>query len=238
MMKAFLDIDIGNREAYDRDLHDHRVTAEYLRDVGSQYGLSPPLEDLGNEGREILGEAYRADPAWLTKAPYSPFAPKDIRAGRLVIKLLTDEAPKASENFRCLCTGEKGVGKASKKLLHYKGTRFHRIVKGFVCQGGDVVKGDGSAGDSIFGRTFNDEKPALKLKHDAAGVLSMANSGKNTNSSQFFLTLAPAPKCDGKHVVFGQVLEGAEVLARIDEEAATEDGIPRLDVTIADCGQL
>ncbi len=144
------------------------------------------------------------------------------------------QAPKASENFRCLCTGEKGVGKASKKALHYKaccphihislaletckepeayggqacmyyiiqyilprsgkmqvasdravrlqGNKFHRIVKGFVCQGGDIVRGDGSGGDSIYGRTFNDEKGALKLKHDSAGVLSMANSGKNTNS--------------------------------------------------------
>ena len=143
---------------------------------------------------------------------------------------------KTSENFRCLVTGEKGVGKASKKALHFKGTRLHRLVKGFVAQGGDVVKGDGSGGESIYGMKFNDEKPGLKLKHDAPGVLSMANSGKNSNSSQFFLTLAPAPQLDGKHVVFGRCVEGLDVLARIDREAASETGVPRVPVTIADCG--
>ena len=99
-----------------------------------------------------------------------------------------------------------------------------------------MVKGDGSGGESIYGMKFNDEKPGLKLKHDAPGVLSMANSGKNSNSSQFFLTLAPAPQLDGKHVVFGRCVEGLDVLARIDREAASETGVPRVPVTIADCG--
>ncbi|CAL5223217.1 g5694 [Coccomyxa viridis] len=237
-MRVFLDIDIGDREAYDREGAAHKVTADYLTSVGSQYGLPDRLEELDGEGRETLQEAFKADPSWSKKAAFTPIAPKNIRAGRLIVELYTEEAPKASENFRCLCTGEKGVGKASKKALHYKGTKFHRIVKGFVCQGGDIVRGDGSGGDSIYGRTFNDEKGALKLKHDGAGVLGMANSGKNTNSSQFFFTLGSAPKCDGKHVVLGKVVDGLHILTQIDEEAASEDGTPRVEVTIAECGQL
>jgi cyclophilin family peptidyl-prolyl cis-trans isomerase len=161
-----------------------------------------------------------------------------------VVLTCVKQAPKAVENFRCLCTGERGKGKKSGKPLHYQGTLFHRIVKGFVCQGGDVVKGDGSGGDSIYGGSFKQEKAALKLKHDAAGVrirsyregdaantihmwsqpfdgcpglcphqqvVSMASS----NESQFFITLASAPQCDGKHVVLGRVVEGHDVLGRI-----------------------
>ena len=94
-----------------------------------------------------------------------------------MVELNAEACPKAVENFRCLCTGERGKGKGSGKPLHYRGTRFHRIVQGFMAQSGDIVKGDGSAGDSIYGKPFNDEKAALKLKHDAAGVVSMANSG-------------------------------------------------------------
>ncbi len=167
------------------------------------------------------------------------------------------QAPKAAENFRCLCTGERGKGKKSGVPLHYQGVPFHRIATGFVCQGGDIVKGDGSGGDSIYGGSFNDEKPGLKLKHDAAGVcrrcnaaavsmallflktsyqhitavvmhprvvhlqvVSMANSGKNSNTSGFFITLAPAPQCDGKHVILGWVVEGLDIVQRIGERLA------------------
>eukprot|EP00198_Chlamydomonas_reinhardtii_P000963 XP_001690298.1 peptidyl-prolyl cis-trans isomerase, cyclophilin-type [Chlamydomonas reinhardtii] len=184
----------------------------------------------------MLLEAYAGDPSWASKGDASTRRPADIRAGRVVVELYDKEVPKTVDNFKCLLTGEKGLGKSSKKPLHYKGNKFHRVVKGFCCQGGDIVRGDGSGGDSIYGGQFNDEKPGLKFKHDAPGVLSMANSGKNTNTSQFFFTLAPAPQCDGKHVVFGKVVEGLEVLARIDAEVASADGTPRLDVTVADCG--
>lgn len=141
--------------------------------------------------------------------------PKPVLAGRVVIELDAKAAPKAAENFRCLITGEKGKGKASGKPLHYRGVRFHRIVTGFVCQGGDVARGDGSGGDSIYGKPFNDERGGLQGRHDAKGVLSMANSGKNSNTSQFYITLAPAPQLDGKHVVFGRVIEGIDVIDRI-----------------------
>ncbi|EIE27323.1 hypothetical protein COCSUDRAFT_11218, partial [Coccomyxa subellipsoidea C-169] len=194
----------------------------------------------------VLKEAFLADPTWSKKGDFRAEAPAEIRAGRLIIELFVKEVPKTVENFKCLIDGSKGLGKASKKPLHYKaskkqaicsGCKFHRIVKGFCCQGGDVVRGDGSGSDSIYGGKFNDEKPGLKLKHET-GVVSMANSGKNTNSCQFFLTLAPAPQCDGKHVVFGRIVEGLQILQKIDEEAASDDGTPKKDVTISDCGVL
>ncbi|EFN54797.1 hypothetical protein CHLNCDRAFT_13673, partial [Chlorella variabilis] len=159
--------------------------------------------------------------------------------GRLLVELSSfKEAPKAVENFRCLCTGERGTGKASGKALHYKGVRMHRAVASFLVQGGDVVKGDGSGGDSIYGGKFKDEPAALKLKHDAAGVVGFANSGKNSNTSQFYITFGPAPQCDGKHVVIGRVVEGLDVLKQIEELAASSDGTPRTDVVVVDCGQL
>lgn len=124
--------------------------------------------------------------------------PADVRAGRLEIDLF-DDCPKTAENFRCLCTGERGVGKTSKKPLHYLGAKFFRIEQGKIAQGGDVVRGDGSGSDSIYNGKFNDEKPGLKRKHEF-GSVSMANSGKNSNSCQFFLCLAPMPSLDGDYV--------------------------------------
>ncbi|KAI8469230.1 MAG: cyclophilin [Monoraphidium minutum] len=238
-MKIFLDIDIGDAAAFAEASAAHERAQQFLAAVGApQLGLSSSLGDLDEEGAAMLLEAYAADKAWSAKGRAQAAAPPSLRAGRVVCELFEKEVPKTVENFSCLCTGERGLGKASKKPLHYKGNKFHRIVKGFCCQGGDVVKGDGSAGDSIYGGKFNDEKPGLAKKHDSAGLLSMANSGKNSNSSQFFFTLAPAPQCDGKHVVFGRVLEGLEVLQRIDAEAGSADGTPRTDVAIADCGVL
>lgn len=138
------------------------------------------------------------------------------------------------ENFAALCTGERGVGKEGKPL-HYKGSKFHRIIPEFVAQGGDFTQGDGTGGESIFGGRFQDEN--LTLKHTGAGVLSMANSGANTNRSQFFITLAEQPHLDGRHVVFGQVLEGMDVVWKV-EAVGTRVGNPRKEVVIADCGLL
>ena len=210
-----------------------------------QLGLSPPLSALDKESASLLLESYNADPSWSSaKGAARVEEPAPILAGRLLIDLLDDDAgdaaPRALDNFRSLCTGEKGVSKACKKPLHYKGTVFHRIVKGFVCQGGDFVRGDGSGAESIFGGKFKDEPAALKRKHDAAGVVGMANSGKNGNGCQFYLTLAAAPRLDGKHVVVGRVAEGEggglELLERIDREVASESGAPRVRVAVADCG--
>ncbi|KAG4188784.1 hypothetical protein ERO13_A08G187500v2 [Gossypium hirsutum] len=153
---------------------------------------------------------------------------------RIIIELFADVVPKTAENFRALCTGEKGIGKSTGKPLHYKGTFFHRIIKGFMAQGGDFSKGNGTGGESIYGGKFADEN--FKLTHDGPGVLSMANSGPNTNGSQFFITFKRQPHLDGKHVVFGKVIKGVEVLKKI-ELVGTSDGKPVQPVKISDCGE-
>ena len=129
-------------------------------------------------------------------------------AGRITFAL-TANTPKTSENFRALCTGEKGVGKSGKPL-HFKNGPFHRIIPGFMAQGGDFTNFNGTGGESIYGTKFEDEN--FLNKHTQALQLSMANAGKNTNGSQFFITFGPTPHLDGKHVVFGQVIEGMEVV--------------------------
>merc|ERR1712087_616253 len=155
-------------------------------------------------------------------------------AGRITINLLAD-TPKTSENFRALCTGEKGAGQAFGKPLHYKGSQFHRIIPGFMAQGGDFTHGNGRGGESIYGRTFPDEN--FIHKHTGKGILSMANAGPNTNGSQFFLCFAPFPHLDGMHTVFGKVGEGLEILDEM-EKYGSRTGQTREHVYISDCGEL
>lgn len=157
-------------------------------------------------------------------------------AGQVVMKLFHKTVPKTCDNFKALCTGEKGIGKTTGKPLHFKGSAFHRIVPGFVIQGGDFSKGDGTGGESIFGGEFQDEN--FKYTHNKAGMLSMANAGKNTNGSQFFITLDETPFLDGKHVVFGKVLRGMDVVRAIAEVPTDDDERPKQKVVIADCGVL
>ncbi|XP_061369089.1 peptidyl-prolyl cis-trans isomerase CYP63-like isoform X2 [Gastrolobium bilobum] len=154
---------------------------------------------------------------------------------RIVIQLFASIVPKTAENFRALCTGEKGIGESTGKPLHYKGTTFHRIIKGFMAQGGDFSKGNGTGGESIYGGKFADEN--FKLTHEGPGFLSMANSGPNTNGSQFFITFKRQPHLDGKHVVFGKVVKGMDTLKKI-EQAGTSDGKPTQPVKIIDCGEM
>jgi len=154
--------------------------------------------------------------------------------GTIVMELFADVVPRTAENFRALCTGEKGRGKSGKPL-HYKGSCFHRVIPGFMCQGGDFTSGDGTGGESIYGAKFKDEN--FKRKHTGAGVLSCANSGPNTNGSQFFLTTVATPHLDGKHVVFGRVVEGMDVVKMI-EGLGSGSGKTRCPIRIRDCGEM
>ncbi|SMQ45337.1 unnamed protein product [Zymoseptoria tritici ST99CH_3D7] len=158
-----------------------------------------------------------------------------VDKGKVVFELYNDIVPKTAENFRALCTGEKGTGKSGSPL-HFKASAFHRVIKQFMIQGGDFTAGNGTGGESIYGEKFDDEN--FQLKHEKPFLLSMANAGPGTNGSQFFVTTVPTPHLDGKHVVFGEVISGKSVVREVENTPVGPNDKPEKDCVITDCGEL
>ncbi|PTD02934.1 Peptidyl-prolyl cis-trans isomerase D [Fusarium culmorum] len=188
--------------------------------------LQTPITKLHNGGRRRLPARPRV---------YFDISLGGKSVGRITMELYADLVPKTADNFRSLCTGEKGIGKSGKPL-HYKGSVFHRVIKQFMIQGGDFTAGDGTGGESIYGNKFDDE--AFPIKHEKPFLLSMANAGPNTNGSQFFITTVPTPHLDGKHVVFGEVLNGKSVVRQIENLTTQSGDRPAKEALIVDCGEL
>jgi cyclophilin family peptidyl-prolyl cis-trans isomerase len=189
----------------------------------SSIGLERRRRDRGS-GRRLMLEQI-----------HSPQLHPSIYLYSIVMQLYQDITPKTAENFRALCTGEKGVGDMGKPL-HYKGSTFHRIIKDFMIQGGDFTYGNGTGGESIYGVQFEDEN--FIMKHTMGGQLSMANSGPGTNGSQFFITSKDTPHLDDKHVVFGHVVEGMDIIRKIEALSCGANDKPDVDVVVEDCGEM
>ncbi|KAJ1957563.1 hypothetical protein EC988_000762 [Linderina pennispora] len=221
------------------ELQGRTITVRYARGNASSLGemLTKGTRAIFNESAWIDKNMPRMQPAGAmdTATPvdnphvFLEFAVDGKPSGRVEIELRRDVVPRTAQNFLALCTRERSIG--------YQGSKVHRIIPGFMIQGGDFTNGDGTGGKSIYGSKFDDENFALK--HDGAGVLSMANAGPNTNGSQFFITLDKTPWLDGKHVVFGRVTKGMDIVRTVealgDKNAPTQ---PKKPITICNCGTV
>ena len=240
-MHVFLDFDLnGSRARYKR-------ACQFVEENSIKYGLSSDnIKELGGRELKSVPELFANDFDWSAKGSIRI---KPQPATRLVIELYEAESPLACENFHALCTGKHGKSKSSGVELNYAGSKVHRYVPGMgILQGGDITFGNGSGGESIWGKKFKDDSNGLKLKHDKRGVVSMGNGGKNSNTSQWFVTMLAtgAPVCDKKHVVFGQVVHGfdtLDLLQKVFEEATAKgEGSgsgeePPVELHIAACGE-
>lgn len=222
-----------------RDERDDRHKDERHRDERKNRSKSPKKRKTSNEKTDD-SHHYGNNNSNQSKTQKRSRCFFDIEidtrpAGRIVFELYDDITPLTSKNFLALCTGSHGIGKHSGKPLHYKGSKFHRIIPEFMVQGGDITLGNGRGGESIYGPSFKDEN--FHVKHDKPFLLSMANCGKDTNSSQFFLTTVVCDWLDNKHTVFGEVIEGTEIVKKIEEEG-TAKGTPLRSVVISNCGEI
>ncbi|KAJ9082357.1 hypothetical protein DSO57_1005499 [Entomophthora muscae] len=248
-MKVFLEIAVGDVEEYKKQVAAYDIGLQFIKQHAAWVLEESQGGDLDQEKIDTLSEMVPNYPDFSDKGPLRFTSPKPLPGGKLEIKLFNDVCPKACQNFYHLCIGDKGLSKSTKKPLHYLGSTFFRLVPGFIAQGGDFTRGDGSGGDSIFNGKFNDEKGGLALKFTKPGQLGMANSGKNSNTSQFFFTLPTTSGCpeidvktfsklNGKYVLFGEVTSGFDVLKDISNVPTFQGEVPSQQITIVSCGSL